>query len=425
MPNSFRTILLVAIILIPILICIWWLFKPTSPQNWSENEINILRSLWIGNLPTTPTNNSNAVADNTNAAEFGYRLFFDTRLSANKNTACATCHKPEKFFTDGLNVAQGAETGTRNTPSIVGIVYSPWFFWDGRKDSLWSQALAPLETSIEHAGTRMQFAHLIANDENYRITYKSLFGPIPDISDATRFPTTAGPVTENLPAQAWQSMHTEDRDAVTKIFTNIGKAIAAYERLLIPGTSRFDRYVEKLINNTTPKDSLLNKNETAGLRLFINKAQCINCHNGPLFTNNEFHNTGLLSTAGNLPSVGRAHGIRTLMNDPFNCLGQFSDAEKKDCAELRYAKSGDELIGSHKVPSLRNISETAPYMHAGQFNTLLETVNHYNQAPASLIGHNEIKPLGLNKLEKKQLVAFLATLSGPIASDTKWLKPPD
>ena len=425
MLNLFRSIILAATILILLLISMWWLFKPDSTPNWSEDEIKILRSLWIANLPATPINTSNAVADNIKAAEFGYKLFFDTRLSAHNNISCANCHKPEIFFTDGLPVAQGTQIGTRNSPTLVGIVYSPWFFLDGRKDSLWSQALAPLESSIEHAGTRMQYAHMLAKDEHYRMAYESLFGPLPDLSDRTRFPPSAGPVKEKIPGKAWLAMRAEDKEAVTKIFTNIGKAIAAYERLLLPGESRFDQYIEKLINKTSNTKTSLTAEEANGLKLFINKAQCINCHNGPLFTNNEFHNTGLLPSTGNLPSVGRARGIRILRNDPFNCLGQYNDAEEKDCAELLYAKSGYELIGSHKVPSLRNIAETAPYMHAGQLNTLLEAIDHYNQAPESLIGHNETKPLGLSRREKQQLVAFLATLSAPIASDKKWLKPPN
>ena len=403
---------------------IWWFSKVLTPQSWSPAEIKILHSLWIGNLPPVPKNTSNAVADHPQAVHLGYQLFFDTRLSANGQISCATCHQPERFFTDGLKVAEGAETGLRNTMSIIGTVYSPWQFWDGRKDSLWSQALSPLENSLEHAGSRMQFAHIISQDETYRTIYESLFGPLPVLSNNLRFPPAAGPVNKKEWSDAWQSMLPEDKDAVTKIFVNIGKTIAAYERLLLPGPSRFDLYVEGVLENDTKKMHKLNHNEVAGLRLFIGKAQCINCHNGPLFTNNEFHNTGVLSSPGELPSMGRVSGVRIVRDDPFNCLGSFNDTTNQECAELRFARTGDELIGTHKVPSLRNVAETGPYMHAGQLNNLAEVVDHYNRAPTAMIGHNEAKPLGLNKKEKRQLEAFLHTLSGPLATDSKWLTRP-
>ncbi|MDH5584142.1 MAG: cytochrome-c peroxidase, partial [Gammaproteobacteria bacterium] len=101
-------------------------------------------------LPELPPDPSNAVADNPLAAEFGRMLFFDTRLSANGAVSCATCHQPERGFTDGLQKAQAMGTTLRHTPGIAGMAYSPWQFWDGRRDSQWSQALAPLEDANEH-----------------------------------------------------------------------------------------------------------------------------------------------------------------------------------------------------------------------------------------------------------------------------------
>ena len=188
--------------------------------------------------------------------------------------------------------------------------------------------------------------------------------------------------------------------------------------------SRFDSYVEGVLKNDSEKKEMLSLEEIAGLRLFIGKAQCINCHNGPLLTNNEFHNTGILPSSGELPSIGRVSGIRILQTDIFNCLGSFSDAVNKECAELRFARTGDELIGAHKVPSLRNVSETGPYMHAGQLKTLTEVIGHYNRAPGALIGHNETKPLNLSIMEMQQLEVFLHSLDAPLATDLKWLARP-
>jgi len=396
----------------------------TPHKSWTVEERKILRSLWIESLPTAPTESSNAVSNDIKAAEFGLQLFFDTRLSANGQVSCSTCHNPTQFFTDGLKLAVGAQTGVRNSMSIIGAAHSPWLFWDGRTDSLWSQALSPLENDLEHAGSRMQYVHLITSDARYREMYKRVFGPLPDFSDQSRFPNAAGPVANNIWNQAWQSMTQKDKETVTNVFVNIGKSIGAYERLLQPGPSKFDLYLKKLFSHDNDDDAVLTKNEQSGLRLFIGKAQCINCHNGPLLTNNEFHNTGILSSPGNIPSMGRVSAVRKVGANPFNCIGPYSDADENDCAELKFAKTGDELIGTHKVPSLRNVAQTAPYMHAGQFSNLSEVIEHYNRAPNAMIGHNEAKPLNLNHKEKNQLEAFLHTLTGTIAADEKWLTRP-
>jgi cytochrome c peroxidase len=376
----------------------FWFIRSPAPGAWTETEMALIQSLWIGSLPPVPADPSNAVADDPRAARLGQRLFFDTRLSANGAVACATCHQPELLFTDGLDVAQGVARGERNSMSLVGVAYSPWMFWDGRKDSLWAQALAPLESPVEHGGSRRQFAELLASDEVYRMEYEALFGKPRELSE---------------------------QDAVTKVFVNMGKAIAAYERLLLPGASQFDRYVGALLeHNEPPTDSILSDDEATGLRLFIGDAQCINCHNGPLFTNNEFHNTAVLPVAGKLPSLGRVGAVREVSDDPFNCLGEFSDNPTGRCSELRFARRGDELIGAHKTPSLRNVALTAPYMHAGQMNSLADIIDQYNRAPLAMVGHNEAKPLSLSRKERKQLEAFLHTLDGPISTSPEWLQAP-
>lgn len=414
-----------ALAILAILAGVWWYAQQDgNSEAWTDSEINLIRSLWIANLPPLPTGTGNAVADDRQAAEFGHRLFFDKRLSANGQISCASCHRPEHFFTDGLEVAEGLDTGKRNTMSIVGAAYSPWLFWDGRKDSLWSQALSPLENPLEHGSSRMQLVHLVAQDEHYREQYEKLFGPLDDFSDASRFPEAAGPVNDKNLDENWQSMSLDDQEAVTKVFVNIGKAIAAYERLLMPGAARFDHYVEALVAGTREPAEILSKDERTGLRLFIGKAQCINCHNGPLLTNHEFHNTALLSSPGSLPSKGRITAVQAVLDDPFNCRGDFSDIHPRECIELRFIRIGDNLVGAHKTPSLRNTAKTAPYMHAGQLATLKEVIDHYDRAPTAMVGHNEAKALSLRRKEVKQLEAFLHTLSGPLAADSKWLKAP-
>ena len=114
---------------------LWWEPRYAEPDPWTEDELGVLQSLWIGSLPPLPFDPSNAVADSEQAARLGHRLFFDTRLSRTGGVSCASCHQPQRRFTDGLPQGQGIGRSRRNTPSIVGVAYSPWLYWDGRKVS--------------------------------------------------------------------------------------------------------------------------------------------------------------------------------------------------------------------------------------------------------------------------------------------------
>ncbi len=117
--------------------------------------------------------------------------------------------------------------------------------------------------------------------------------------------------------------------------------------------------------------------------------------------------------------------MREVLVDPFNCMGEFSDAEPEDCAELEFARTGPEVLGAFRTPSLRNLQNTQPYMHKGQMFSLAEVLEHYNEAPLAMIGHNESKPLGLSAAELLQLEAFLMTLAAPLSTPQRWLRPPD
>jgi len=417
-----RALLFFGGILLTAAVIAWW--AVTSQTSWSEAEEATLRGLWIGSLPALPPDPSNAFADNPQAAAFGHKLFFDSRFSSNGGVSCASCHQPELMFTDGLPLAEGVGTTTRKTMTIIGTAYSPWQFWDGRKDSQWAQALGPLESAVEHGGTRIQYARLI--DEFYRAEYESIFGALPDFSDRARFPETAAPVDDAAIRAAWETMAQDDRDSVTQVYVNMGKAIAAYERLIQPAPSRFDQYVEALVNGDKKAMRVtLTVDEVAGLRLFIDRAQCINCHNGPLFTNNDFHNTGVPTAQGLEPDDGRASGVMQVLNDEFNCLSQWSDAGETDCAELRFVTSeGEQLEGAFKPSTLRNVAETAPYMHAGQYVTLEQVLLHYNHPPIAPVGRTELEPLGLTAKERLQVMAFLHSLSGGVNASPELLQAP-
>jgi cytochrome c peroxidase len=358
-----------------------------APVRWTDAEIEQLRALWIGSLDELPPDHTNRVADDPGAAELGRQLFFDTRLSANGRVACATCHKPDHEFQDGTPLASGVGTTSRRTMPIAGTAYSPFLFWDGRKDSQWAQALGPLESPVEHGGRRDQYAQVVA--DYYRADYERVFGAMPVLTT---------------------------RDDVTAVFVSIGKAIAAYERRVEYRPSRFDAYVETLADTGRAPESVLTPDEVAGLKLFTGKANCTQCHNGPLFTNNEFHNTGV-PVAPELPAdLGRMTGSKGVLSDEFNCRSKWSDA-RDACKELEFmAVASHEQERAFKVPSLRNVAERAPYMHAGQLRSLTDVLAHYNRAPAAPAGHTELKPLKLNARELRQLEAFLRTLSGGTTS---------
>lgn len=404
----------------------WQQLGPRSPARWTELDLMVLQRLSLDSLPPLPTDPTNAVADDPRAARLGHQFFFDTRLSANGAVSCATCHQPERRFTDGLVKGRGIGLSGRNTRSIVGTAYSPWLYWDGRRDSQWAQALSPLEDPAEHGANRMQFVRFIANEPDYRSQYEVIFGPLPDFSDRTRFPDAAAPIANSEVSAAWLGMTNEDRKSVNRTYANIGKAIAAYERLIMPGPSRFDVYVRALLSgNGKTAQGILTKDEILGLQLFINEARCTECHNGPLLTNNEFHNTGILSFPGELPDRGRIDGIKKVLSDPFNCLGDYSDDPDKRCAELTYVRTGVELIGASRTPSLRNLGGTAPYSHKGQNETIAGLLDLYNRAPLAMIGHNEAEQkLNLSRRELKQLEAFLNALDAPLATSEEWLSAP-
>jgi cytochrome c peroxidase len=201
---------------------------------------------------------------------------------------------------------------------------------------------------------------------------------------------------------------------VDTMYSNIGKAIAAFERTIMPTASRFDNYVAAVVAGDSERQAtLFSDDEVRGLRLFIGEANCTQCHNGPLLTNNEFHNTGLINSVGEAPDKGRIFGVREVLEHPFNCKGPYSDDVRKECSELDFARTGAELIGAFRTPSLRNLENTAPYGHKGQLATLADVLAHYNAAPDAMIGHNEAKPLGLSARELAQIEAFLHTLAAP------------
>lgn len=380
-----------------------------AAPSWSPQELALLQTLRLDALGPPPADPSNRVADDPRAAALGRSLFFDPRLSANGRVACSSCHLPHRGFTDRRAVGHGLTSGSRRTMPVAAAVYSPWQFWDGRADSLWAQALGPVENPAEHGFTRTQVVRVLAT--HYRGAYERAFGALPAVADLGRVPPRASPAGDTRARAAWAGMPAGDQATTNAIFANFGKAIAAYERTLRVRPGRFDRYLAGL-SDKTGRSASLSADETAGLRLFIGKGQCVTCHTGPLLSDQAFHNTGVPHRPGRFPDPGRSEGVGRAISDPFNCLGAYSDARADQCEELSFAVvDSPAQVGAFKVPSLRGANRRAPYMHAGQFASLDQVVEHYDRAPKAAVGLSELRPLHLSAAEQRQIVAFLRTLN--------------
>jgi cytochrome c peroxidase len=379
--------------------------EPSNAQStaeWSAAERELLRSLTLSSLPRLPPDPSNKYGDDPRAVDFGHRLFFDTRLSSNGKVACATCHQPERDFTDGKKVSVGLGVTPRNAPTIIGAAYNFWFLWDGRKDSQWSQALASIENPLEHDMPRDGLIEVIRAHTDLSRQYVAIFGALPAVGN---------------------------RDGVNRAFANVGKAIAAYERRILPGPAKFDRYVDAILaeREPAPRDDLT-LDERQGLHVFLadQLGRCLRCHNGPLFTNKHFHNIGVAETSRHDLADGRLSGIEAARTDEFNCLGKYSDARPGDCAELHFARRGSpELRGAFKVPTLRNLPKTAPYMRVGSRRALEDVMWHYRTVPSARVGKSELDNFTITGTEFEQLEAFLRTLEGPIDAPAGYLRPPE
>lgn len=372
----------------------------STNHHWTAPQLATLQSLSLANLPPA-TDPSNRFAQHPPALALGRELFFDQRLSRNGNIACATCHQPDKAFSDGKPVAIALAAGTRNTPSLLGVAHQDWFFWDGRKDSLWSQALEPLENPAEHGLTRTEVVRFLLTDTHYRQQYQTLLKNIPTLDALQQLPTAASPQGNLAQLQAWKQLPQALREQIDAVFAATGKFLAAYVSSLSPAPNKLDTLAQQ--------PAALTPNESAGAKLFIGKAQCILCHSGALLSNQTFQNigTGILGK-----DSGRAAVLDTLRTDRFNCQGKHSDAPPENCTELQFlTRSRHAVTGAFKVPGLRNVAKTAPYFHDGRFATLEQVVDYYTQAAQpNAQDDNDLPLIQLSDTETQQLLAFLKIL---------------
>ncbi|RMG69802.1 MAG: cytochrome-c peroxidase, partial [Nitrospirae bacterium] len=248
----------------------------------------------------------------------------------------------------------------------------------------------------------------------YKDDYERVFGRLPEL-DERYIPLMAKPSTDDPKAlKLWVTMPEKTKNAINEIYVNVGKAIGAFVRTILPTPAPFDWYVEAILKGDTERASkILTPMQVKGLRLFIGKAKCINCHNGPMFTDYEFHNTHVPQPEGLPPDDGRASAIVKVLTDEFNCLSKYSDASPRQCRTLRYMSTDVyKYKNAFKTPTLRNVAERAPYMHAGQFATLHEVLHFYRDMPEEMrppdLEHGDLTDQELFYLEE-----FLKSLSSP------------
>lgn len=373
----------------------------------------------MAEIPELPPDPTNRVADDPRAVELGHRLFFDSRLSGNGKVSCATCHDPGLDFTDGRAVAVGVGVNHRNSPTILNSGYHRWLTWDGRADSLWAQALEPMENDVEMGGNRLDILRTVSADPDLRHRYESIFGPLPDLASAHLLqharPRRDG--GEDALSQAWAAIPLDQQKAVTTAFVNLGKSLGAYQRRLVSTNAPFDRFVKAVESGSIESDGF-SPQAIEGLSLFAGEAGCWECHAGPMLTTGAFHDIGIPPVAGGMPTdSGRFTGADVVGDDVFNAAGPHSDETDGTRARLvRSLVNSPDNWGRFRTPSLREVSRTAPYMHEGRFKSLEEVVRFYStlEGAVQLDHHQEtmLSPLDLTEAQQAALVAFLQTLDG-------------
>ncbi|MBM3226480.1 MAG: cytochrome c family protein [Candidatus Tectomicrobia bacterium] len=304
--------------------------------------------------------------------ELGRQLFFDARLSADGTVSCATCHRPEQAFADGRTVAEGVygRQGTRNTPSLRHTASTQAKFWDGRRPSLETQVLDPFVNPQEHGlPDHAALIHKLQKSTDYDSLWR----------DALDLPLAQADLTV------------------------LSQALSTYILSLQPANTRLDRY---LFHRET---TALRPEAQRGLALFLGRAQCAACHHisatEAALADGAYHSLGLGFTrlVPELPKL-----LTILKTTPREAIDRLIATDAQLAALGRFVVTGHATdIGKFKTPSLRNVADTAPYMHDGSVATLEEAVERELYYRGRVRG----RPLGLSLADRSDLLAFLRALS--------------
>ncbi|MFM5401584.1 cytochrome-c peroxidase [Aeromonas sp. 600724] len=373
-------------------------------NEWHEDEIAMLGWLSLDLKNQTITDGLSA------ESQLGKILFFDRNLSKDGNVSCSSCHDPDFHYGDPYDTTRKLDPNApHRAPGLEGVSNQMWFFWDGRTDSLWSQALSSLENPSEHASSRLQVALYLC--DTYYAQYPSLLSPCGSRDILPVHHMAASPNNKNREVVlAWERLSDEQKKLTNELFILTGKTIASFVKTLQPKPSRFDAYVYDITRKNNISSMNMSKDEVEGLRLFL-KTGCVDCHNGSMFTNSGFFAIGTDISAGD--NHDRQDGIKKLLHNEFNCLQQ-ENKDDSSCAHVKYLKNkGTELVGAYKVPSLRNIKSSVSFMHDGRFNNLSEVIDHYSNPNILPLRHLDVRPLRLFKYQKEQLISFLIALNEP------------
>lgn len=330
---------------------------------------------------------SNRVSGKPAAVELGERLFFEPRLSGDGSISCATCHVPERAWQDGRMTGAGLERVDRNTPSVLNVRLNRWFGWGGANDNLWSQSIRPLLDPREMDSGAARIARLMREDPDWRRGYEHAFGKPPPKDDEA-------------------------------ILVDVGKALAAFQEALVTGRTPFDDFRDALARDDREAAARYPLSAQRGLRIFIGRGNCSVCHFGPSFTNGEFADVGIpfFIERGKV-DPGRHAGIGNLKRSRFNLLGPYNDdPQRRTAAGTRHVAMQHRNFGEFRVPSLRNVAHTAPYMHNGRLAHLRDVVKHYAEIDLDRLhsdGERILQPLDLSERETNDLIAFLESLTEP------------
>jgi cytochrome c peroxidase len=394
-----------------------------TPQQWAKIQE-------LSPLSDPPLDPTNRYQKDPMAAALGHKLFFEAdyagpllvgndgnngglgMVGETGKISCASCHEGPWLIdlrTNPNNVSLGADVIPRNAATMINTAYySPWIENDGLLDSIWSEAMVDVEFDLGFNSSRLRLAHVIFDE--YRAEYDAIFDPDLDPAldpahpEAARFPADARPGSPE-----WDAMTPEDQDHVTGIFVSFGKALHAYLDLLVSKDAPFDRYVAGETDALTPAAK-------RGLLLFVGKAACVECHSTPHFSDDDFHNTGLAAEGPFISTTerGRYDRIDFLLAHEFNSSSKWSD--DRSTGRLDGVTKDEALIGAWRTKGLRQVAETPPYMHSGQFATLEEVIDFYDEGGHSAGFHGTkddvMQPLGLSAAEKSDLIEFLKSLTG-------------
>src|SRR5882724_11599668 len=389
-------------------------------------------------LPALPTDTTNAYADIAAAATLGQKLFFDKRYSgplvallpagtvnplgadgATGKVACATCHLGPAMSDnrDPFNVTLGTNFHTRNAPALVNSSFYTWTNWGGRFSAQWELPLAVAENPLTMNSNRLKLAHFIY--DQYKTEYETVFATTMNAAlastaaDAARFPAEGKPKASGANNGPWEGMAPDDQTVVNRIIVNYGKALQAYFRKLVSRNAPFDQYV------ASNGGSAISESAKRGAELFVGKANCSKCHSGPFFSDDNFHNLGVRqdNTVPHEPALdnGRFADAATLLGSALNSKGAFSDDTVAGTARLAGLTNPmpDASKAAFRTASLREVADTAPYMHSGQLKTLADVVKFYVAGGGTVATGTTkdplLSPLSLDETEQADLVEFLKT----------------